>query len=240
MTSDYPVEHVLVVPPSLFHEIGHFQGFCPDIDVYLERLLDPAEMSFRPRDTVEEDPSQKQLIPYCVFRHDGRIFSYRRGTEQGEGRLHSKRSIGIDMNSVHFCTPEQIERFGRFALLEDYISSKQVEVTEYNQRHGIDTTEVIIGRRLTNLGTLRAYLVEYLRRHSGINNEMTLMVRQLSPSSEGIPIEIYVFSLDKDWGVYEALQADIFDHLLSVISEFDLRVFQSPTGTDMAQIGETG
>ena len=95
MTSDYPVEHVLVVPTSLFHEIGHFQGFCPDIDVYLERLLDPAQMSYRPRDTVEEDPSLKQLIPYCVFRHDGRIFNYRRGTQQGEGRLHSKRSIGI-------------------------------------------------------------------------------------------------------------------------------------------------
>lgn len=95
MSSEYPVEHVLVVPTSLFHEIGHFQGFCPDIDVYLERLLDPAQMSFRPRDTVEEDPSLKQLIPYCLFRHAGRVFNYRRGTEQGEGRLHSKRSIGI-------------------------------------------------------------------------------------------------------------------------------------------------
>jgi predicted NUDIX family phosphoesterase len=95
MTSDQSVEHVLVVPTSLFHEIGHFQGFCPDIGVYLERLLDPEQMSFRPRDTVEEDPSLKQLIPYCVFRHDGQIFNYRRGTEQGEGRLHSKRSIGI-------------------------------------------------------------------------------------------------------------------------------------------------
>ena len=95
MTSDQSVEHVLVVPTSLFHEIGHFQGFCPDIGVYLERLLDPEQMSFRPRVTVEEDPSLKQLIPYCVFRHAGRIFNYRRGTEQGEGRLHSKRSIGI-------------------------------------------------------------------------------------------------------------------------------------------------
>ncbi|MBO51187.1 MAG: phosphoesterase [Planctomycetaceae bacterium] len=95
MTSDFPVEHVLVVPTSLFHEIGHFQGFCPDIENYLERLLHPAQMSFRPRDTVEEDPSLKQLIPYCVFRHEGRVFHYRRGTEQGEGRLHSKRSIGI-------------------------------------------------------------------------------------------------------------------------------------------------
>ncbi|MFP6767833.1 MAG: phosphoesterase [Planctomycetaceae bacterium] len=95
MTTENPIEHVLVVPTSLFHEIGHFQGFCPEIDEYLRRLLDPARMRFEPRDTVEDDPSLKQLIPYCVFRHQGRIFHYRRGTEQGEGRLHSKRSIGI-------------------------------------------------------------------------------------------------------------------------------------------------
>ncbi|MBQ18986.1 MAG: phosphoesterase [Planctomycetaceae bacterium] len=95
MTAENPVEHVLVVPTSLFHEIGHFQGFCPEIDEYLRRLLDPARMRFEPRDTVEDDPSLKQLIPYCVFRHQGQIFHYRRGTQQGEGRLHSKRSIGI-------------------------------------------------------------------------------------------------------------------------------------------------
>ena len=159
-----------------------------------------------------------------------------RGMQDSDGRR-IKRSIGIDMNSIHFCTPEQIERFGRFSLLEDYIAAKQQEVTQYNQLHGIDTSEVINGRRLTNLGTFRAYLTEYLRRHSGINNDMTLMVRQLAPSAEGLPIEIYVFSLDKDWVAYEALQADVFDHLLSVVGEFDLRVFQRPTGPDMAGMG---
>ncbi len=159
-----------------------------------------------------------------------------RGMQDSDGRR-IKRSIGIDMNSIHFCTPEQIERFGRFSLLEDYIATKQQEVTQYNQLHGIDTSEVINGRRLTNLGTFRAYLTEYLRRHSGINNDMTLMVRQLAPSAEGLPIEIYVFSLDKDWVAYEALQADVFDHLLSVVGEFDLRVFQRPTGRDMAGMG---
>ncbi|MED5446741.1 MAG: mechanosensitive ion channel domain-containing protein, partial [Planctomycetota bacterium] len=159
-----------------------------------------------------------------------------RGMQDSDGRR-IKRSIGIDMNSIHFCTPEQIERFGRFALLEDYIATKQEEVTQYNQLHGIDTSEVINGRRLTNLGTFRAYLIAYLRRHSGINNDMTLMVRQLAPSAEGLPIEIYVFSLDKDWVAYEALQADVFDHLLSVVGEFDLRVFQRPTGRDMVAMG---
>ena len=93
--SPVPVEHVLVVPTELFHELGHFQGCCPDVDAYLQTLLDPLQMRFEPRDTVEEDPSLKQLIPYCVFRHQERVFHYRRGTEQGEQRLHSKRSIGI-------------------------------------------------------------------------------------------------------------------------------------------------
>lgn len=89
------IEHVLCVPTLLFHEIGYFQGFSADVDPYLSTLFDPLHTSYRPRSQVEEDPSYKQLIPYCVFRHEGRIFNYKRGTEQGEGRLHSKRSIGI-------------------------------------------------------------------------------------------------------------------------------------------------
>lgn len=89
------VEHVLVVPTLLFHELGYFQGFNGHVDRYLNTLLDPLHTSFRPRNEVEEDPSYKQLIPYCIFRHDGRIFHYRRGKAGGEGRLHSKRSVGI-------------------------------------------------------------------------------------------------------------------------------------------------
>lgn len=89
------VEHVLCVPTLLFHEIGHFQGFMPDMDRYLDTLLDPSYTTYRPRDEVEEDPSYKQLIPYCIFRHDGRVFHYARGAKGGEARLHAKRSIGI-------------------------------------------------------------------------------------------------------------------------------------------------
>jgi len=94
-TDQQQVEHVLVVPTLLFHELGHFQGFCSQSTSYLDTLLDPSYTSYRPRDQVEYDPSYKQLIPYCVFRHAGRVFHYKRGTLQGEGRLHSKRSIGI-------------------------------------------------------------------------------------------------------------------------------------------------
>lgn len=94
-TAPEPVEHVLVVPTDLFHEIGHFQGYTTDIRPYLDRLFDPEQMSYRPRPEVEEDPSFKQLIPYCVFRHEGQVFYYTRGSKSGEQRLHAKRSIGI-------------------------------------------------------------------------------------------------------------------------------------------------
>ena len=96
MTTDsIPVEHVLVVPTLLFHELGHFQGFTTDTERYLKTLLDPSYVSYRPRNEVEQDPSFKQLIPYCIFRHGEKVFSYSRGKEQGESRLHSKRSIGV-------------------------------------------------------------------------------------------------------------------------------------------------
>lgn len=95
MTAETTVEHVLCVPTLLFHELGHFQGFNAKVDRYLKTLLDPSHTSFRPRNEVEEDPSYKQLIPYCIFMHEGKVFNYRRGKAGGEGRLHSKRSIGI-------------------------------------------------------------------------------------------------------------------------------------------------
>jgi predicted NUDIX family phosphoesterase len=90
-----PIEHVLVVPTALFHQIGYFQGFSGDVEKYVTRLLDPSHTSFRPRNEVEEDPSFKQLIPYCIFRHETKVFYYKRGKKGGEGRLHSKRSVGI-------------------------------------------------------------------------------------------------------------------------------------------------
>jgi miniconductance mechanosensitive channel len=220
-------------------------GLVASIQIFVNDLVRVGDWIEMPAHGVDGDVIAVSLTTVKVQNWDRTIatvpsysvisesFKNWRGMQDSDGRR-IKRSISIDVNSVHFCTPEQIERFGRYALLEDYIAEKQAEVAAYNVEHGIDTSEVINGRRLTNLGTFRAYLVAYLRRHEGINNEMTLLVRQLDLSAEGLPIEIYVFSCDKDWGVYEALQADIFDHLLSVVGEFDLRVFQSPTGRELA------
>lgn len=112
MTTDIPVEHVLCIPTLLFHEIGYFQGFQADTDRYLRILLDPAHTSFQPRDRVEIDPSYKQLIPYCLFQHGGELFYYRRGKAGGEGRLHSKRSVGI---GGHISSTDRLHGDRRYA-----------------------------------------------------------------------------------------------------------------------------
>ena len=116
--------------------------------------------------------------------------------------------------------------------LKDYLIEKTKEIKDFNKTKNIDTNELINGRRLTNIGTFRAYIINYLRNHPKIHSDMTFLVRHLAPTENGLPIEIYVFSNDQVWAHYEAIQADIFDHVLAVIPEFDLRVFQNPTGAD--------
>jgi miniconductance mechanosensitive channel len=155
-----------------------------------------------------------------------------RGMSESGGRR-IKRSISVDMTSVAFASPELIQRWERIQLLKDYLKTKQHEIKAYNKEHNIDDSERINGRRITNLGTLRAYLVEYLKNHPKIHKDMTFLIRHLQPTEKGIPIEIYVFSNDQEWANYEAIQADIFDHVLAVIPEFDLRVFQQPSGEDI-------
>tara|TARA_B100001105_G_C22006884_1_gene279804 strand:- start:41 stop:532 length:492 start_codon:yes stop_codon:yes gene_type:complete len=157
-------------------------------------------------------------------------------SESGGRRI--KRSLFIDMNSISFCSVETLERFKNFEILKDFIEKKQKEVTEHNEANNIDTSEVINGRRLTNIGTFRKYIEAYLRNNTNIHNEMTFLVRQLDPTEKGLPIQIYVFSNDIDWIRYEEIQSDIFDHLLAVIPEFGLKIFQSPTGKDFGELGK--
>jgi len=155
---------------------------------------------------------------------------------QDSGGRRIKRSIYIDTTSIFFCTEEMIERFKKIHFLTDYITGKQKEVVDYNTGHSVDTSEPVNGRKITNIGTLRAYIVNYLRKHPKIHQNMTLMVRQLQPTENGLPLEIYAFTNDTKWVNYEAIQADIFDHVFSILPSFGLRVFQVPSGHDM-QIG---
>ena len=157
--------------------------------------------------------------------------NWRGMSENSEGRR-IKRALHIDVTSVRFLDEELKSRFKKFELLTEYIDAKEKEVRDHNESHEIDTTIAANGRRLTNLGTFRQYVKLYLKSHPDIHQGMTLLVRQLRPAEYGIPIEIYCFSSDKNWGNYEAIQADIFDHLLAVVPLFDLRVFQRPAGTD--------
>ena len=163
--------------------------------------------------------------------------NWRGMTESGGRRI--KRSFYLDMNSIRFLEDDDLDRLERFASLKDYIRRKRKELVEYNKsfENDDDPGLVINSRRLTNVGTLRAYLVSYLRRHPKIHQDMTLLVRQLNPTPDGLPIELYVFTNDTGWVAYEDIQADIFDHIFSIVPEFGLRVFQHATGGDFASIG---
>jgi miniconductance mechanosensitive channel len=155
-----------------------------------------------------------------------------RGMHDSGGRR-IKRSLNIDMSAVRFLTEAEIERFGKFALLRDYIAGKKEELEAHNRLHAADPEVIANARRLTNIGTLRAYAINYLRQHPGVHQGMTLLVRQLQPTAEGLPLEIYAFTSDTRWATYEGVQGDIFDHLLALLPEFGLRVFQSPSGHDL-------
>jgi miniconductance mechanosensitive channel len=162
-----------------------------------------------------------------------------RGMLESDGRR-IKRAVTIDMNTIKFCDEQMLQKYSRYQYIADYIKRKNEELARYNKDHNIDVSELINGRRLTNIGTFRAYLYAYLRNHPGIHQGLTLMVRQLPPSEYGLPIEIYVFAADKEWINYEGLQADIFDHILAIIPLFDLGVYQRPSGRDIRQASTPG
>ncbi len=172
-------------------------------------------------------------IPIYALTSDS-FRNWRGMTESGGRRI--KRAINIDMRSVRFVTEEMRTRYRRFSRIQDYIDTRQAEIDRYNQEHHIDLSDSVSGRRMTNLGVFRAYVGAYLRQHPMVRQDMTLLVRQLQPGPEGLPIEVYFFSADQRWAEYENIQADVFDHLLAVIPEFDLRVYQQPGGTELEQI----
>ncbi|MGL6457237.1 mechanosensitive ion channel family protein [Aeromonas caviae] len=152
-------------------------------------------------------------------------------TESGGRRI--KRSVNIDMTSVRFLSSQEQLQLKQARLLAPYLSRKEQELSSYNQQLSDAISCPINGRHLTNLGTLRAYLDAYLRAHAGIRKDMTLMVRQLAPTTDGLPLEIYCFTATTAWAEYEGIQADIFDHIFAIIEQFHLRLHQSPTGYDM-------
>lgn len=168
------------------------------------------------------------IPPYLLVSDS---FQNWRGMRESGGRR-VKRSINIDMTSIKFCTPEMLDKYRKIQLLADYVETTEDIIKGYNKEHDIDNSILVNGRRQTNLGVFRAYLMTYLKSLPNVNQELICMVRQLQPTDHGIPMELYFFCSIKDWIPYEGVQADVFDHVLAIIPEFDLQVFQSPSGRD--------
>jgi len=185
--------------------------------------------------TVKVQNWDKTITVIPTYKLLDTSFKNWRGMSQSGGRR-IKRAVYIDVSTIRLCDEEMLARYEQFQLIGEYVRQKREEVERYNREHQVDTSQLINGRRLTNVGTFRAYVEAYLRSHPQIHQKMTLLVRQLDPGPNGLPIEIYAFTSDTRWASYEAIQADIFDHILAVVPEFDLRVFQQPAGRDFEKL----
>ena len=181
--------------------------------------------------TVKVQNWDKTVTTIPTYALISESFKNWRGMQESGGRR-IKRAVNIDMSSIRFCDEEMLERFAEIQYISEYIDKTKLELETFNKATKVSNTSLANGRRMTNVGTFRAYVKAYLLNHPMINHEMTFLVRQLAPTENGLPIEVYVFSKDQVWANYEAIQADIFDHILAVVPEFDLRVYQSPSGSD--------
>jgi miniconductance mechanosensitive channel len=152
---------------------------------------------------------------------------------QDNGARRIMRSINIDMHSVKFCTKEMIEKYRKISLIKDYIDSQEKQFYEYNLQNGIDDSVMVNGMRLTNIGVFRAYLQRYIENQPTIDKNQIYMIRQMEPTENGLPIQIYFFTTKFQWVAYEGVMADVFDHIIAVIPEFDLNVFQNLTSKDI-------
>jgi len=177
--------------------------------------------------TVKVQNWDKTIVTVPTYSLISDSFQNWRGMEDSGGRR-IKRSINIDMDSIRFCTAEMLERFNKIHILNTYIEETEKAVNDYNTKNKIDPSVLVNGRRQTNIGVFRAYLKAYLHSRPDIHDDMTFLVRQLQPSEKGLPIQVYVFTKTIEWAKYEDIQADIFDHILAVIPQFDLKVYQFP------------
>jgi len=181
--------------------------------------------------TVKVQNWDKTITTIPTHRLISDSFKNWRGMSRSGGRR-IKRALHVDLASVRFLSDEEAEHFRRFTLLEDYVAAKFAALAEYNA--GVEVKADVNRRRLTNLGTFRAYALNYLRNHPSIHRNMTLLVRQLAPGTQGLPLELYCFTNTTAWSEYEDIQSDIFDHLIAIAPEFGLRLFQAPSGNDVA------
>ncbi|HAS15087.1 MAG TPA: mechanosensitive ion channel protein MscS, partial [Idiomarina abyssalis] len=182
--------------------------------------------------TVRVQNWDKTITNIPTKRLISESFKNWRGMQESGGRR-IKRALYIDQNSIHFLSDEQKKKLKRFSLLNDYLEQKEKDISEWNSSLEQTGADPINGRQVTNIGTFRAYVKQYLSNRPDVHKGLTLMVRQLSPGPQGLPIEIYCFSNDTAWETYEGIQSDIFDHLFAILPQFDLQVFQETSGQDV-------
>ncbi len=182
--------------------------------------------------TVKIQNWDKTIVTVPTYKMTTESFTNWQGMIRSGGRR-IKRHIYIDLSSIGFCTEEMLERFEEIDYLKHYLAMKKNDIKNYNQAGNINPNNPVNGRRLTNVGTFRAYVEAYLQKHPSVNKGMLHMVRQLQPTEKGLPLEIYAFTDGTAWVDYENAQADILDHILAIIPEFGLRVYQAPAGYDL-------
>jgi miniconductance mechanosensitive channel len=225
-------------------------GFVAGWQLSLNDMLRPGDWITMPKYGADGDVEEISLYSVKVRNFDKTIttippyslvsesFQNWRGMQESGGRR-AKRSVLIDMSSIKFCTPEMIEKYKKIAYLREYIENTEKDIEKYNKENNTDNSVLVNGRRQTNIGVFRAYLNAYLNNHPMVNKDIITMVRQLQPTEKGIPIELYFFISDKNWVNYENIQSDIFDHVLAIVPQFDLRIFQYPSGSLQSNAGHS-
>lgn len=221
-------------------------GFVAGVQISMNRLVQIGDWIEMPKYGADGDVIEVGLTTVRIQNWDKTITTvpthaliqdpvknWRAMHESGGRRI--KRSIFLDMQTFRFVDEELLEKMKRFSRLRPYLDERLPEIQAWNEEHQEDLGVLVNGRRLTNIGCFRAYVTAYLRSHPHIRQDMTFLVRQLQPTDKGLPLEIYVFTSDTRWAFYEGIQADIFDHLLAVVPEFDLRIYQSPSSADLRE-----
>lgn len=220
-------------------------GFVAGVMLSANKMLRPGDWISMPKYNVDGTVLEVTLNTVKIQNFDNTVttvppfiltgdsFQNWRWMQESGGRR-IMRSINIDLGSVRFCTPEMTEKYKDIELLHDYIVQRETEFDRY--RNGAENPNGADFFRLTNLTVFRAYLNLYLKKMAVVNHELTCMVRHLQPTPNGIPVEVYCFSVIKEWVAYESVQADLFDHIIAVVPEFDLVLFQNPSGNDIQRI----
>ena len=185
--------------------------------------------------TVKVQNFDKTITTIPTYALISDSFKNWRGMESSPGRR-IKRALNIKLDSISYLTKDDVDTLKNIDLITAYLEKRQSDIEAYNEKNGVNTVLPLNGRNMTNIGVFRKYIETYIENHSGINKDMMIMVRQLAPTSQGMPLEIYAFSSDKRWENYEYIMADIFDHTIAAVPYFNLELFEEPSNSSFKSL----